>query len=265
MTKCNRFFGLFTAILMAFCGTVFGDTVTETINKEMAFGSGGIVTVKNVNGRILVKGWDKEVVKMEAVKTVKGPDEDLGEEILKKIKITIEETRDRIYIKTKLPNRRSGGFGSWLRGRQVNMSVRYVIYVPRNCDLKLTSTNGSVEAAEVEGRIRLSTTNGKIVAESLGGELQAYTTNGSIEAVMKKLAKNADMDFETTNGSIRLTLPESAGFRFKANTVNGSIRTDFPMEVEGKYRRRKVRGEVNGGGALVTCETVNGSISLHEG
>jgi len=238
-------------------------TLEETMKKSIDFKSGGQVTLKNVNGKVVVEGWDKNEVYVEAIKRVEARSEEDAQKIMEHLEIEIEESDGEIYIRTRTPNKNSG-FWDWAFGDGVSVSVRYTIQVPHDCDLQIKSTNGSVEAANVKGNIKLESTNGKIRAHDIAGELQAYTTNGSIRAEMSSIDPKGEMDLTTTNGSIKLYLPQDAAFEVKAKTSNGSIDSDFPMAVNGSHNRRRLEGKVNGGGVRLYLETTNGSIGIRE-
>ncbi len=263
MKNLTRFIKLVLIALVCSVAFLQAKTVDEVVKKEMDFKSGGKVVVKNFNGKIIVTGWDKPVVMMEAEKYVRAGDGDKAETLLKKLKIDIDESRDEIYIRTRSPHR-NGDFWSKLFGKNASTSVDYKISLPRDCQLRLESTNGTIEVREVTGALVIKTTNGKIRAYQVGGDVQASTTNGSIRAEVSQLPTDGDLDFGTTNGSIKLYLPQKSGFTVRAKTTNGSIRSDFPLNVRGKYNRKRVDGTVNDGGARIYLETTNGSISIYE-
>lgn len=263
MKNLTRFIKLVLIALVCSVAFLQAKTVDEVVKKEIDFKSSGKVVVKNFNGKIIVTGWDKPVVMMEAEKHAHAGDIDKAESLLKKLKIDIEESHDEIYIRTRSPHR-NGDFWSRLFGKNASTSVDYKISLPLDCQLRLESTNGAIEVRDVTGALVIETTNGKIRAYQVGGDIQASTTNGSIRAEVAELPPDGDLDFGTTNGSIKLYLPQKSGFTVRAKTTNGSIRSDFPLNIRGKYNRKRVDGTVNDGGAHLYLETTNGSISIDE-
>ena len=68
---------------------------------------------------------------------------------------------------------------------------------------------------------------------------------------------------ETTNGSIELKLLEAAKATVSARCVNGGISVnDLAFEKVGEGTRASWTARINGGGAPVNLETVNGSIRV---
>ena len=61
------------------------------------------------------------------------------------------------------------------------------------------------------------------------------------------------------NGAVTVTIPAKAALRVEAENVNGSIRS----EVAGlSSEKHSLSGDLNGGGATLSIETVNGSINV---
>jgi DUF4097 and DUF4098 domain-containing protein YvlB len=68
---------------------------------------------------------------------------------------------------------------------------------------------------------------------------------------------------EAVNGKITLLVPPEASARIEAETVNGSIDCDdFGLEAEKGFVGRDLSGEIGGGDAKVSLDTVNGSIKV---
>jgi DUF4097 and DUF4098 domain-containing protein YvlB len=117
---------------------------------------------------------------------------------------------------------------------------------------------------DTEGEAILKTTNGGIEAEYMKGSVAASTTNGSISISLDDFSRDDRLDFNTTNGSIKLYLPSEVKADVRASTVNGSIRTDFPLTIQGRISRKRLNGEINGGGGTIELSTVNGGVSIYE-
>ncbi|RMI06594.1 MAG: hypothetical protein D6681_08470 [Calditrichaeota bacterium] len=264
MKPLRSFTLLMFMVILGFSVGAPAETYRETIKRQIPFGEGGLIVLKNVNGKITVEGWDREEVYVEVEKTVKAGSEERARELMERFRIEIEEKDGELSIKTRYPRKKEGGLFDWIFTGGSSASASFTVYVPRHVNLRLTSTNGGVEVTGVEGKLHLKTTNGKIHAEDVGELIRAETTNGSISVSLSRLAPEGELEFTTTNGSIKVFLPREAGFEVKAKTVNGSIETDFPLTIKGKFSGKRVRGTVNGGGPMIFLETVNGSIRLLE-
>lgn len=249
--------------LVGFFTFVQGETLKEEVRKEIAFSPGGMLSLENTNGNIVVEGWDESRFSLIAEKKVRADNEQDARKAMEHLRVEIDETESEIRVKTKLP-REGNGVLDWIFGDHVSSTVNYTVYVPRETSLDIISTNGRIDVSAVEGKIQLKSTNGEITAKDIGGEIRAHTTNGSIEIEMVSLDPGEEAEISTTNGEIKLYLPEDTGAHIRAKTTNGSIKTDFHIPVEGKYNSKRAEGDLKGGGAEIILRTVNGSISIRK-
>jgi hypothetical protein len=235
---------------LAACSELGAFEKRQEISKTFDIKSGGSVSVENTNGSITVEGWDQEKVDILAVKTAHGYDDRDAEENLKRLEVIFESSGNDLKIETRYPHRM--GFGG---------GVQYTLRVPRKFGLDLRSTNGHVQASDVQGRIRLGTTNGSIKAENIGGSLNGSTTNGKITVSFTHYSGDG-LRLTTTNGSIQLSLPDDVDANISAHTTNGSVRTDFPITTQGTLGKHSLEGKLGKGGALIELRTTNGSVSI---
>jgi DUF4097 and DUF4098 domain-containing protein YvlB len=96
--------------------------------------------------------------------------------------------------------------------------------------------------------------------EEVGGEVDGKTTNGSLS--IDVAGSSHGIRAETTNGSIRLNLPENYSARVETSTVNGKVHCDFPATVSGDIGGKSTSLTIGSGGPLVEAHTVNGSIHI---
>jgi hypothetical protein len=213
----------------------------------------GRVRVENVNGRIEVRAWDGEGVKLEAVK------EGRSDEVVAGIKIITESTPDRLAVKTELAKIRRG----WWRRISHEGAVNYVLHVPAGAELeKVSSVNGDLRIVDIRGPVRASTVNGSIRAEGLAGAVEVETVNGGIETGHVAFAKGRHLKASSVNGGIRVRLPVGTAASLAASTVNGSIHSDFPFTTVAKESRRRIDAQIGGGGGGIELSTVNGGIRI---
>lgn len=245
--------------------SLIAQTATDEFHKTISFKSGGKVSVRNINGYINAESWDKDQVKIDAeirVKTEWGSSVD-AEEIIKKVKIEIDESGDMLRIEADYPNKKHG-VSDWNFNddERYTVIVDYSIKIPVETDLNLDSVNGAVKAENLKGEISLKTVNGSVNVSDINGSIKASTVNGEIKARSTHLDKSNDIHLSSVNGSVRLSLPSNVAADIHASTVNGGISTDFPVTVTGKFIGKKIDGKINGGGSSIDLSTVNGGISI---
>lgn len=248
--------------LLFLAAPAFAVELEERIDQRYDLGAGGSVSVSNVNGAILVQGWDGDEVRVEAVKKVKAGSRDSAEEAMRRLEVRIDHQGDHLEIDTKLPKRSEGVF-DWMFGNHSNANVTYTVSVPRRTDVEVDTVNGKVRVRGVAGRVGASTTNGGIEMEDLRGSVRASTTNGGIDVELVEVSAGQGMRFSTTNGGIDLVLPRTIQASVDADTTNGGIDLDgLQADIRSKSRRH-LRAEVNGGGPEIELSTTNGGIRIH--
>jgi hypothetical protein len=141
-------------------------------------------------------------------------------------------------------------------------SVSYEVWVPNASNVKMEANNGSLVVDQVRGQIRFHTQNGSVRLNDVGGDVEGTTTNGSVTVELAGAGWNGTgMHVETTNGSVRLSLPENFSARLELSTVNGKVHTDFPVTVSGEIQKN-MSFVLGSGGATIEARTVNGSVHI---
>jgi DUF4097 and DUF4098 domain-containing protein YvlB len=233
----------------------------STVDETYALAPGGSVSLDNVNGDVTIEVWDRDEVRVYAVKSAS------SQELLDGLEVEIDASSNAIRIDTDYPSSR-GTRDGWRDNEERerrHMKVEYTLTVPRSAvvdDVDLV--NGNLLIAGVEGGVDADTVNGNIVVRDGAGEASLSTVNGGIELYLGTLGTSERVDLETVNGSIDLYLAPSVGADLRAESVNGSLSNDLGIPVsKGKYVGSSFSGSSGGGGARVDLETVNGSIEVH--
>lgn len=244
----------------------YAGIVRKEFEKSYSVKLGSQVILSNVNGEVQVLSWEKQEVKIQAKIKVTGGSQRELDEFIKQVEIEVDKGNNYLKIKANYPERGNGsGFLDWVFGDQKpEVSIDYVLNVPKKTDLDIKTVNGNIEVQAIDGNINLKSTNGQIEAQDLRGSIEAKTVNGAIEIDVLELSPTESISFGTVNGSIDLRLPAEIKATVDASCVNGGIETDFPLTISGKFVGKKVQGEINGGGASISLKTVNGSIQLLE-
>lgn len=223
--------------------------VTEKISHTYPFDANGVISVANVNGSVEIVAWDKNEISLEAEKSAR------NEEFLQRLQIVIEHSPSKLVVKTHVEK-------MWKFWDNAQASVRYKLKVPAGVSLeKIDVVNAAIVVRGVQGFVNLDTVNGSIDAEGLASGGTFDTVNGSIRASFSRVRPEDMIDLDTVNGSCAVTLPKDSAFSLKAGSVNGGISCDFPVTIA-KKGRNTLTGTVNGGGASVVLDSVNGGLSV---
>ena len=239
--------------VQAYAGDHSGELTAE-FHQTYPLSADGRVSLSNINGAAHIVGWDRNEVKVDAIKYAR------RQERLDEAKIIVDASSSRVSIRTQYPEHDN----NWDSSRDDNpASVEYTITVPRGARLdKIELVNGGLDIKGVSGEIEASCVNGSLVASELGGRVELSTVNGSLKAQLNQLS-NSPMQLSSVNGSLSLTLPSDAQAELEATTVHGAISNDFGLDVDRhQWVGRDLHGKLGDGRVHIKLSNVNGPIHI---
>ncbi len=253
---------LTSVVLISFQGcSLFKKKYEKTESREYKFKASNFqkLIVDNPNGDLKIRKSDNDsliTVKAEITKFVTKKELD---EPLKGINIDIDSTGNTLRLADVLNKDRSDFH------IQFNMhhstQINYVIYVPAEISIEIEGTNNIVDMKDINNDVKVDMTNGDIKLNNVYGKINVEMTNGDISA---KLDSTKSLDFETTNGNIKLEVGENFSGVFDAKTTNGHIKRrnlNFGGIDEDK---KEFRGTLGNGDAKVKLQTTNGEIKINK-
>lgn len=231
-----------------------GGALSEEFHQTYAITSGGRIELDNINGPVHISSWDRNEVKIDAVKRAD------TKERLDEAKIEIDSGKDYLSIRTKYPDHNN----NWNWGSHNNpASVEYTLTVPRTASLdEIKLINGALDLTGITGEVRASCINGRLEAHDLSGRAKLSTINGRLDARFAQLS-GQDVELNSVNGSLELTIPSDSNAEVDASTVSGGISNDFGLHVnDHRFVGHDLRGELGKGGSHVRLSDVNGRIEI---
>ena len=224
--------------------------VREEFHQTYPLTDQGRVHLENINGNVHIVTWNREEIKVDAVKHAK------KQEHLDEVKIEVDAKTDRIRIKTKYPD-------SWLRRNKNNSTgVDYTLTVPKQSHLdKISTVNGGVQIEDVIGDVEANSVNGPVTATGLAGKVELSSVNGAVNASFAEMKKGVSL--KSVNGSVTVAVPPEANADVSAKTVNGSVRSDFALQTKKHFPiGRNLDGKLGEGGPAIKMSSVNGGIRV---
>jgi DUF4097 and DUF4098 domain-containing protein YvlB len=244
--------------------------------------SGGDIRLENVDGMIemTTSGGDVEcgIVQGDATLKTSGGD------------IRLERASGDVQVATSGGDIRVGDVGKSLKART---SGGDIVIGDVGGEVNASTAGGDIQVGKVTGRAVLSTAGGDIKLKSAsgtvevktaGGDLDLRGVTGSIEGktaggnIVAELTPSGKgrSALKTAGGSIRLYIAETAKATIEATievrdwggkSRDYDVRSDFEMK---SYKKEKDGDlieaviELNGGGEVVTLETVNSNIEVRK-
>jgi DUF4097 and DUF4098 domain-containing protein YvlB len=231
-----------------------GRAFTEEFHQSYPLSAGGQIDLENINGPVHITAWDRNEVKVDAIKYAD------RKEHLAEAQIRVDAGKDRISIHTEYRDHdRTFNHSGWNNPA----SVEYTLMVPRSARLdEIKLINGALDIHGVAGEVRASCINGRLAANGLQGRAHLSTINGRLAAQFDRLA-NSPLDLSSVNGSMKLILPSDAKAEIDASTVHGGINNDFGLRVHNhRWVGHSMNGELGGGGTHIKLSNVNGRIEV---
>lgn len=282
-------------------GVDLRETMGQDLNGEVSVESGDVVervlqvsipaslTVKDIAGRVAIRGSDESVIRVKAVK--RGTDR-------ARQNTNVEFGIDGNNVTVRTRGLQAKGFFNITGVGQTMSAVEYEISVPRRCaltistvsaDVSLSGTeagaqaktvSGNIDISDTTGEISLSTVSGDVTGSNLRGELMMRSTSGdghfrscdlpsfNLNSVSgdytaeTPLTRDGHYYAKTTSGNLHLLLPQNTGAVISLKSVSGeSSVSGLPVEVI-KSGRRNWQGRIGGGGATVEMHTISGDLTV---
>lgn len=261
---------LLLSLAMGCTQAMLAASATDREEHSIPLDPGGSVSLEGVNGNMTVRLADGKQVHIVAVKKVRALDQAKASEALAKLKVAVSSTSKEVVVETQYP----ASTGANLFGVGTFVSVDYTVEIPGGTRLKLSGVNGALDVEAAGSDVDCEVTNGSVRVEgarllnaaTVNGAIrfsaenpeEVSSTNGSVEGRILGLKPGAGK-VETVNGHVTLSLLPGATVRLEVENVNGSVRGDLPGLVVEKH---SLSGDLNGGGATLSVETVNGGIEI---
>ena len=236
-----------TVLFLLFACFAHAATEDRTMHQSYPLNKDGFVTVKNVNGDITIRVWDKNEVDLKATKH--GPSQNLD-----LVEIEVDSKPDRFYVESKYPRFHNN----------TDVSVTYELTVPRGVTLEdVSDVNGGVEISGVEGEIGVSTVNGSLEVDGSKAPVRGESVNGNVRVKWASFPQKGEISMQSVNGRLELQLPpQNVHADVRASSMNGSIHSDYPINVHDALLSHKLEGQIGNGGVSITLKTLNGSIEI---
>lgn len=210
------------------------------------------ITLTNMTGQILVRGWDKAQV--HATYNLLSPRVEVDVEA-----VPSSGPADKIHFATHLLD---------LTVSEKDQTADYTLDIPMGSDLEIRNPQGSVRIEKLQGgdasvesvggAILVSDFSGHLFVHSIGGNIEvvrpagrveAYSITGNLHFVSPTTSKlrgnttsgrilfegdfqdGGDYSLQEYSGDMEILCPSSASFELFAKTVRGKLENQMPMTI----------------------------------
>ena len=216
----------------------------KPIDETRPLDARGMVEVENLKGRIQVRVWDRNEVRISG---------SLGEGVEK---LVIEGDADHLVVRVQYPRRSSG----WSDRNTEPTDLR--LDVPLQADLDIEGVSADIDVVGTAAHsLEASSVSGTVVVAGAPRSADIESVSGDLRATLN----SSDVNVESVSGDI--TLGGRLDGEVHAESVSGDIAIDTKGERLSRLQTGTVSGDVHARAALsdganVKSESVSGEITL---
>lgn len=174
------------------------------------------LSLKNQFGKMEIKTWDKNEIKVDIKIVVSTQEEDFANHLLEAIQIKDEKTTDEISFRTQIGDEKKG----WSSNQSSKMNIDYTVYLPAKAKLDATNSFGPMEFGDYSGEANITSSHGTLTAGHLSN-LKSLKVNFG-KAKIAKLG-NTEVNFSHTRIDIEEVTGDLKG------TINFCNSIDLPI------------------------------------
>lgn len=156
---------LFSVIACSLCSFTISGEFTKSIKREFDISANGTTYLSNKYGKIEVKTWDKNRVKIAVTIVVKEGTEEDAQKVFNSISVNFSNGADYVKAETAIEAIRRSWI--WDDGK-ADYKINYEVYVPATINLQVDQRYGDVYLASVSGKTKLTVKYGNFKTESVG-------------------------------------------------------------------------------------------------
>jgi hypothetical protein len=171
---------------------------TKTIKKEFPVTATGTVNLINKYGKVDVKTWDKNRVKIDVKIVVNANSESAAQDVFDRIRIDFSNDDSFVKAETVINSSKSSWF-DWNWGNdRTEFQINYEVLMPPGAVLDLSNKYGDANVAPLTNKATIDVKYGNFRLEGVGGNLTVKLGYGN-GTVVKAGDASADVSYAKIN------------------------------------------------------------------
>jgi len=223
---------------------------SKTINKQFPITADGTVKISNRYGKVEIKTWDNNEVKVEVVITVDAHSEDRAQDVFDRITIDFNSSRNFVSATTEIASK-SGWSSWWSGGSNDSYKINYEVYMPKTNKLDLFNKYGDSYVAALQGSVNLEIKYGNIQLEEIDNDVQLVLGYGNanmvsahklgIEVKYSKVKIGTATDIDILSKYSTITIDEAQDLRSETKYDHYYLGTVKDFHNIGKYDEVQIK------------------------
>ncbi|MFO8231241.1 MAG: TonB family protein [Longimonas sp.] len=230
-----------------------GQVAVQSTEERTVAPADRIVELNGLRGTLRLDGYDGNTAAWTFTKTARARDSTRARNLLQGLTVEEQGTEQRYTFALE------GGTPDQSR-------IDVMGTLPKTAPLTVRRSSGVVDLSGLHGAVDVEQTHGNVRLEAMQGNVRIRVDNGDINVDWATLPVDAEVDLETQNGTIRITLPDTASTQLDVETTAGRV---FSQGLS--YNDRTLRaseagyqfeGQLGAGEASIRARTTHGNIML---
>jgi len=217
---------------------------TKTIKREFDIAANGTTSISNKYGKVDIKTWNQNRVKIDVTIVVEASSESNAQEVFDRIDIAFSNSATNVKAITSIKPRKKGFWGGWSDDKN-DYTINYEVFLPATNNLELSHRYGDAFVAAITGKALLDLKYANMKVERIGDDSQIILAygNGSIvqakdllvDLSYAKLRINELEDLEITSKYSQLTADRAADVRSNTKYDDFDLGVIRDFSNSGKY------------------------------
>lgn len=223
MKSAYNFLTLLVLLMSMTVGTTLQASVTpdedkqefsKSIKKDFSITPSGTVSLYNKYGKMDIKTWDKDRVKIDIRITVNAASESAAQDVFDRISVDFSNSSDYVKAETQIGSTKSSWWGSWGGDNNSDFNIDYDVYMPPGATLDLSNKYGDVYVSELTGDASVTVKYGNFRLEGVKEKLEVHLGYGTGTVV-----KAGNTDATVSYSKFRLQESEYINFSTKYSKI----------------------------------------------
>lgn len=223
----------------------------KNITKEFNISATGNVGLANKYGKIDLKTWSQNKVKIDVEIIVKARSESDANDVFERIKINFSNGSDFVNAETSIDSQKKGW---WSDGGNGEFQINYLVSMPKGCNLNLSNKYGHSTIAEIDGKAIIDVNYGDLTMDGVNNDCKVALGYGNGTIVK---ARHAEIDIKYGKITVKnaenidVSSKYSKVYIDKANDIKSFSKYDSyklgtleELKNEGKYDNFQI-GDIN--------------------
>ena len=227
-------FSLLLVLSLSMCTDLRADSRLEfskTIKKEFEITPNGTTNISNKHGKVEIKVWDRNRVKIEANIVVRATNESIAQQVFNRITVDFLSKSDYVTATTKIMPRKKNWWESSKEDRS-DYTINYKVHLPASINLMLDHKFGDITIAALNGSadLKIKHSNFKLdgfaedvtldLAHSTGALLKAKAINAKIQHSRLNVEEVRFVELNSQHSRIRINEVSDMRCTSTHNTFN---------------------------------------------